>query len=51
MDTMTEPRITIHPRLSVAGIKAIDELAASEQRSRSQMVRILLAEALKARKR
>jgi hypothetical protein len=48
---MTEPRITVNVRLSASGIAAIDTLADTEQRSRSQMVRILLAEALKARKR
>lgn len=46
---MTEPRVTTTVRLGKSGIAAIDQLADQEDRTRSQMVRILLAEALKAR--
>lgn len=46
---VTEPRITTTIRLAPSGIAAIDSLADTEQRTRSQMVRILIAEALKAR--
>jgi len=49
IEHVTEPRITINVRLSSSGIAAIDSLAGAEQRTRSQMVRILLAEALKQR--
>jgi hypothetical protein len=45
--TVDGTNVTI--RLSASGIAAIDSLADTEQRTRSQMVRILLAEALKAR--
>jgi hypothetical protein len=48
-EDMTEPRITTTIRLSPSGMAAIDQLANLEDRTRSQMVRILLAEALKAR--
>jgi hypothetical protein len=41
--------VTVTVRLLPSGIAAIDQLANLEDRTRSQMVRILLAEALKAR--
>jgi hypothetical protein len=48
---MTEPRETLHVRLSKGGIAEIDAVAATEQRTRSDMTRILIAEGLKVIKR
>lgn len=42
---------TIGIRISEAGLKALDELAEQEQRTRSDMVRILLREGMEARAR
>ncbi len=44
----TRPK-TVHVRLSDAGMQAVDDLAEAEQRTRSDMLRILIAEAVKAR--
>lgn len=39
-------RVPVHVRLTPAGIEAVDRLAATEQRSRSDMLRILIGEAV-----
>jgi metal-responsive CopG/Arc/MetJ family transcriptional regulator len=43
-------RVTVAVRLSEAGRDEIDAMANAEQRTRSQMVRILLGEAVAARR-
>lgn len=45
------PRETIHVRLRPGAIAEIDAVAAIEQRTRSDMARILIAEGLKVVKR
>lgn len=42
-----EPRITVAVRLSPDGLKKIDEMAEREDRTRSEMIRRLLAYAAK----
>jgi predicted transcriptional regulator len=46
---MPEPRVNVNIRLNPDGIKAVDRLAEEEQRTRSQMLRILIAEAVSVR--
>jgi hypothetical protein len=46
---MPEPRINFTLRLSAEGIAAIAKLADEEQRTRSDMARILISEAVAAR--
>jgi predicted transcriptional regulator len=46
-----ETRINVNVRLSPTGVTEIDQLAAAEDRSRSSMVRVLLAEAITARRK
>lgn len=41
-----EPRVTIAVRISVAGLRAIDQRAEDEDRTRSEMVRRMLAYAV-----
>jgi hypothetical protein len=41
-----EPRVTIAVRVSAAGLRAVDERAEDEDRSRSEMVRRMLAYAV-----
>lgn len=48
---MPEARTQIAIRLSEAGLEQIDKIAAAEERTRSQVIRILLREALEARAR
>ena len=43
------PREAVTIRLNSGGLAKVDELAADEDRSRSDMIRILVAEALAAR--
>lgn len=40
---------TVHARLTDDGLKVVDDIAKQEQRTRSDMVRVLIAEAVKAR--
>lgn len=47
---MTERRVLVNVRLSPDGLKAIDALAEAEDRTRSDMIRILLKEAVAARR-
>lgn len=42
---------TVHVRLKDAAIEAIDKLAEKEMRTRSDMIRVLLAEAVQRRQR
>lgn len=53
MDTPTrEPRpVAINARISESGAEWIDLIAIEEQRSRSDVIRILLKEAIEARAR
>jgi predicted transcriptional regulator len=44
-----EPREAVTVRLSPAGLAKVDELADVEDRTRSDMIRILVGEALAAR--
>jgi hypothetical protein len=46
-----DPRVVVSTRVSIEGRDAIDAIAAAEQRNRSDMVRILLSEAVAARQR
>lgn len=46
-----EPRKNITVRLSPAGIAEIDAIAEAEQRTRGDMIRILLADGIKNYKR
>ena len=46
---MPEPREQIAIRLSRAGLVEIDRIAEAEERTRSQVIRMLLREALTAR--
>lgn len=46
---MTREKVAV--RLSAAGIEAIDTLAEIEHRTRSDMIRVLLIEAIDARRR
>lgn len=48
--TTRTPRLKVAVRLSPAGVAAVDELAAAEDRTRSDMVRVLLVEAINARR-
>lgn len=48
---ITQPRRSIQIRLSEAGLAAVDKLAEEEQRSRSEMIRRLVAEAVTRRVR
>jgi hypothetical protein len=41
----------VNVRLSRSGLEAIDRLAVEDHRTRSDMIRILLAEAVQARQR
>ena len=50
MTTGRPARLKVAVRLSPTGIAAVDELAAAEDRTRSDMVRILLVEAINNRK-
>lgn len=47
----SDARETVSTRLSAAGVQAVDELAAAEDRTRSAMLRILIKEAVTARRR
>lgn len=47
----TPKRSQVVVRLSETGLEAIDEYAQAEQRTRSDMIRILLAEAITARRK
>lgn len=44
-------RVQVAVRLTPAGLAAVDKLAEEDQRTRSDMIRILLAEACAARER
>lgn len=46
---MSDTRQTVHVRLKPAAIEAIDKLAEKEMRTRSDMIRVLLAEAVQRR--
>jgi hypothetical protein len=46
-----DPRLTVSTRLSRAGVVQVDQFAVEEQRTRSAMLRILIAEAVAARRR
>lgn len=46
VDREREPRVTIAVRISAGGLRAIDERAEDEDRSRSEMVRRMLAYAV-----
>lgn len=50
-DDPSAARVTVSTRTSVAGRDQIDAFAAAENRTRSTMARILLAEAVAARLR
>lgn len=45
-----DQRITINVRVSRAAMAVVEEMAAAEERNRSQMLRVLLAEAIRARR-
>lgn len=45
-----QPRLKVAVRLSAAGLDAVDAFAATEDRTRSDMIRVLLVEAIAARK-
>ncbi len=49
--TASNAREVVSTRLSAAGTKAVDDMADAENRSRSQMLRILIHEAVTARRR
>lgn len=44
-----EARVIVNARLSKGALALIDELAATEDRKRSDMIRLLLKEAVEAR--
>lgn len=44
---MSEPRVNVTLRLSSDGLAKVDQLAEKEQRTRSQMLRLLIAKGLK----
>jgi predicted transcriptional regulator len=46
-----ETRVPVNVRLSPTGVTEIDRLAAAEDRTRSGMIRVLLAEAITARRK
>ena len=48
---MTEPRKNITVRLRPSAIAEIDAIAEAEQRTRGDMIRLLLADGLKSYKR
>jgi len=48
---VTETREKVAVRLSPSGIAAIDKLAAAEHRTRSDMIRVLLIEAIERRRK
>lgn len=48
MVIMPEPRVNFTLRLSPAGIKEIEDLAKQEQRSKSDMARLVMALGVKA---
>lgn len=50
-DTPSGNRQTVHVRLKPAAIAEIDKLAKLDQRTRSDMIRVLLAEAVQRRQR
>lgn len=45
----SEARVTVSLRVSQGAVQAVDKIAAKERRSRSQVLRLLLEEAIKAR--
>lgn len=45
-----EPRVTVCTRIAVAGRDAVLEMAGEEQRTLSDMLRILISEAVHARR-
>lgn len=48
---VTEPRVQVVVRLSASGVAELDRIAEDEERTRSQVIRMLLREALEARSR
>lgn len=46
---MTEARVQVVVRLSAVGVEQLDQIAEREERTRSQVIRMLLREALEAR--
>jgi metal-responsive CopG/Arc/MetJ family transcriptional regulator len=46
-----EPREVVNVRLGRSGLAAIDQLAVEDKRTRSDMIRVLLAEAVDARRK
>lgn len=48
---MSQPREKVAVRLSPSGVAEVDRLAESEHRTRSDMIRVLLLEAIEARRR
>jgi metal-responsive CopG/Arc/MetJ family transcriptional regulator len=48
---MTEPRKNITVRLRPSAVEEIDEIAKTEQRTRGDMIRILLADGIKQYRR
>ncbi len=46
----SKARTIVSTRLSKAGVTAVDALATAEERTRSQMLRILIKEAIDARR-
>ncbi|HCT78574.1 MAG TPA: hypothetical protein DGT23_18735 [Micromonosporaceae bacterium] len=51
MDEATEkrPRERVGVRISLEGLAVVDQLAATEERTRSDMIRVLVMEALESR--
>jgi len=49
--TVVTPREKVAVRLSAGGLEAIDRLAEREHRTRSDMIRVLLIEAIEARRK
>lgn len=46
---MTDKRVPVTVRLTVAGLAEIDRMATAEERDRSSMIRLLLKEAVASR--
>jgi hypothetical protein len=44
------PRVSVSTRLSERGVEEVDRIAAAERRSRSMVLRMLIEEAVKARR-
>lgn len=50
-DMSTQDRVPVTVRMAQAGVREIDRMAADEDRDRSSMIRILVKEAVEARRK